>query len=572
MDSVLVSMIVVPGITALLLLLIFAYLYQQSRATYFLVWQAGWAAFSTSFVLLGVVFTVYARPSIFFLATLLQIATAFAIFLSLRFVSDQQFRFHWYDFAIAFIGVATAVYSTWRYFPGGIFRPESPEVHVRAETLIALLLAYCAYYFLKLGRLRESTGYRILGGALLAWALLLVSGQFEGVWAQRFLSVDRYLTPLPQMMIGVAMVVVLYEQERRTVQENSLFFSTLDVDNSRLVSASDVTSGFEKILRRIMSLVGVDRSAIFVGDEWRSALPNVAVGFSHEFAHDLHSQGLSEYLIDMAYRRGGVVTLRNLPHLSEPLPPGPPGFFDKLKVLLAAYGIRSLTAVSLQTRERKFGVILLPNRDARSLGPSHVRLLLGISMQIGLTLESHVSMQETRRRTREYELLTQVGQVVSSHLNSDEVLRAIHKEIGLLVDVHNFYIAFQKNDELFFEFDVRNGESVPKHSRKLANGFSEHVIRTGQPLLIKSHLEETRSKLGVTFVPEQRAQSFCAVPIFMSGRSVGIMAALHYGDEFIFTDRDADSCCRPRPARSRSPSRMLASSKSSSDAPAILSS
>ena len=121
-------MIVVPGITALLLLLIFAYLYQQSRATYFLVWQAGWAAFCSSFVLLGVVFTAYPRPSIFFLATLLQIATAFAVFLSLRFVSDQRFRLHWYDFAIAAIGVATAVYSTWQYFPGGIFRPESPEL------------------------------------------------------------------------------------------------------------------------------------------------------------------------------------------------------------------------------------------------------------------------------------------------------------------------------------------------------------------------------------------------------------------------------------------------------------
>jgi len=88
------------------------------------------------------------------------------------------------------------------------------------------------------------------------------------------------------------MVVVLYEQERRTVQENSLFFSTLDVDNSRLVSATDVIGGFEKILRRIMSLVRVQRAAIFVGDEWRSALPNVAVGFSQEFAHDLGSERL----------------------------------------------------------------------------------------------------------------------------------------------------------------------------------------------------------------------------------------------------------------------------------------
>ena len=108
MDSVLVSMIVVPGITALLLLLIFAYLYQQSRATYFLIWQAGWAAFCTSFLLQGIIYSAYARPWIFCLATVLQIATAFAIFLSLRFVSDQRFRFHWYDFAIAAVGIAVA--------------------------------------------------------------------------------------------------------------------------------------------------------------------------------------------------------------------------------------------------------------------------------------------------------------------------------------------------------------------------------------------------------------------------------------------------------------------------------
>ena len=42
-----------------------------------------------------------------------------------------------------------------------------------------------------------------------------------------------------------AMVVALDEQERQRVQENSLFFSTLDVDNSRLVSATDVIGGLK---------------------------------------------------------------------------------------------------------------------------------------------------------------------------------------------------------------------------------------------------------------------------------------------------------------------------------------
>ena len=105
MDSVLVSMIVVPGITALLLLLIFAYLYQQSRATYFLVWQAGWAAFCTSFLLQGIIYGAYARPRGFFASRLccrsrlrLRSSSPYAS------VSDQRFRFHWYDFAIAAVG------------------------------------------------------------------------------------------------------------------------------------------------------------------------------------------------------------------------------------------------------------------------------------------------------------------------------------------------------------------------------------------------------------------------------------------------------------------------------------
>ncbi|HLH05965.1 MAG TPA: diguanylate cyclase [Terriglobales bacterium] len=540
MDSGLVSMIIVPGITALLLLLISAYLYRQSRSPFFLVWQVAWASYFVSFALLSAIYLGYQRPWVFLLANLLQIAMAIAIIVSLRPANSVALRFVWYDFVLLGAAVAIAVSDTLSHFAGGAFQTIAVHRHLGPEVFIALILAYAANRFLRLGRQRESTGYRILSAALLAWALLLLSGLLGGVWASRVLSMDRYIGPLAQMVIGMALVVILYEQERRTVQENSLFFSTLDVDNTRLAGPAEVSAGFEKILRRMMSLVGVDHAAIFVGDEWRSVLPNVVVGFTPEFAHNLHTQHLSEYLIDLAYRRGGVVTLRNLPHLSEPLPPGPPGHFERLRTILVANSIRDFSAVSLQTRDRKFGVVLLPHRPGRALGPSHVRLLLGISMQIGLTIESHVSMQETRRRTREYELLTQVGQVVSSHLNSDEVLRAIHKEIGLLVDVHNFYIAFQSGDELRFEFDVRNGETVPKHSRRIANGFSEYVIRTGQPLLIKSGLEDMRARLGITFVPEQRAQSFCAVPIFMSGRSVGIMAALHYTEEFVFSERDVE--------------------------------
>ena len=202
--------------------------------------------------------------------------------------------------------------------------------------------------------------------------------------------------------------------------------------------------------------------------------------------------------------------------------------------------MRSLTAVSLQTREHNFGVILFPHDERRVLGTSQVRLLLGVAMQIGLTLENYVVMNDAKRRTREYELLTQMGQVISSRLDSDEVLRSIHKELGLLFDTETFYVAFLEDDEVRFEFESVKGEVLPKRSRKTANAMTEYVIRSGQPMLVRSDMEKVRARLGLTFVPDIPAKSYCAVPIFINNHAVGVLAAMNFDREFVYEQRDLE--------------------------------
>src|SRR5438105_3141456 len=58
MDSVLASIVIVPGAVALLLLLVYSYLYRQSRDPFFRSWQRGWAAYCMNFVLLAMYFMV----------------------------------------------------------------------------------------------------------------------------------------------------------------------------------------------------------------------------------------------------------------------------------------------------------------------------------------------------------------------------------------------------------------------------------------------------------------------------------------------------------------------------------
>src|SRR5439155_2309615 len=124
-----------------------------------------------------------------------------------------------------------------------------------------------------------------------------------------------------------------------------------------------------------------------------------------------------------ACRRGGFVSLRNLAENPDPLPAFPGGGFEQFRQTLSEENIRNLMAVSLQTREHNFGVILFPHAERRMFGSSNLRLLIGLTLQIALTLENYVVMHEAQRRTKEYELLTEIGQAISSHLNQDEVLR-----------------------------------------------------------------------------------------------------------------------------------------------------
>ncbi len=130
--------------------------------------------------------------------------------------------------------------------------------------------------------------------------------------------------------------------------------------------------------------------------------------------------------------------------MSEPLPVFPGGRFIEFRQVLTEQRIYNVTAVSLQTREHNFGVILFPHAARRMFGSSNLRLLIGLALQIGLTLENYVVMHDAQRRTKEFALLTEIGQAISSRLDQDEILQTVKKELGQIFDTSDFYIAFQE--------------------------------------------------------------------------------------------------------------------------------
>ena len=538
MNSFAAGPVVVPGAVALLILLVFTYLYEQNRHYYFRAWQLAWAAYTLYY---GVEALIYFRgPSapLLFLSSLLLVGLATCIFVSTR-LMKEPFQVKWYDVAVVTAGVLLSYAGVRVRMAGGSFHEQAPmPVYLRLELGLAAILLYSSFHYYRYAFRRDSMAFRTLAFSLALWAVLMSAGQVREPFLENVGQFGGFLGPIPQMLLAIAMVMVLFENERNAVQENALAFSTLGTDPRRVLSANDLVPSLQTFVDRLVAPLPSRRAVIFVSAQWRSTVPSVQKGFSPEFLEKLQKTQAGDYIAELAYRRGGVVTFRNLAELEEPLPALSEGKFGAFKQALLSEKVGDMMAVSLQTREHNFGVILFPHAERRMFGSSNVRLLIGLSLQVALTLENYVVMHEAQRRTKEYELLTQIGQAISSHLNQDEVLRTVQAELGQIFDTSNFYIAFQDEAQIRFELEVENGQVLPKRSRELANGLTEHVLHTGQPLLIQSDLEQKRASLGVDFIPPRPARSFCAVPILLGGKPAGVMAALSSEREFQFQERD----------------------------------
>ena len=541
MDSVATGLVLIPGAVALLVFFVFTYLYEQNRHNYFRAWQLAWAAYTLHYGLKAIEHYYGASPLLFLLSSLLLVAMAICIFVSTR-LMKEPFELKWYDMALTVAGALFAYISLRAHMAGGVFRETAtpPPIYLRLEIGLAATLLYCSFHFYRYGFRRNSVAFRTLAFALALWAALMGAGQLSHPFVNVVGQLGGFLAPIPQMLLALAMVMVLFENERNAVQENALAFSTLGVDPRRLLSASDLVPSLQAFVERLVAPLPSRRAICFITQQWRGTVPSVQKGFSAEFLEKLQKTQAGDYIAELAYRRGGVVTFRNLRELEEPLPALSGGKFEACKQTLLAEGITDLMAVSLQTREHNFGVLLFPHAERRMFGSSNLRLLIGLALQIALTLENYVVMHEAQRRTKEYELLTEIGQAISSHLDQDEVLRTVQAELGQIFDTSNFYIAFHEEDEICFELEIERGTILPKRSRKVGNGFTEYILRTGEPLLIESDLEQVRSKLGVDFVPPRPARSFCAVPIFLGGRPAGVMAALSTERESQFQVRDLE--------------------------------
>jgi GAF domain-containing protein/CheY-like chemotaxis protein len=298
--------------------------------------------------------------------------------------------------------------------------------------------------------------------------------------------------------------------------------------------------------------------ADLAGDKLREVFKTGSLGIRW---HD-PATGLLHHLYE--YKYGERVNV-------EPGPPSPGGIWSRLlptrqplvannQAEMAALDIplvpgtqqsHSMAAVPILGGDRLLGTIVLENYERENAyGEAEVRLLSTVAASMGVALENARLFDETQRlfkeseqRAAELAIINSVQQGLAAELNFQAIIDLVGDKVAEIFRTRDMSIALYDriSNTLSMPYYLEHGERFPVEPTALAGGFTAHVIRTRQPLVIDRDLLERGREMGARLIGDDSTpdvgQSYVGVPILIGEEARGVVA-LYSPKENAFGDSE----------------------------------
>lgn len=151
-----------------------------------------------------------------------------------------------------------------------------------------------------------------------------------------------------------------------------------------------------------------------------------------------------------------------------------------------------------------------------------------------LTDQSHVFRSEMITRT-----MHDISHAVNTTESLDDLFCMIHKALGSLVDVTNFYIAFydDKSNLITFPYlvDEMNEDPSPVEADD-EKSLTVQVIREAKTLLLEE--EAIRERTGRSLLLGIQSKNWLGVPLIVNSKVIGAMVLQSYKDPHLYDNED----------------------------------
>jgi signal transduction histidine kinase len=155
-------------------------------------------------------------------------------------------------------------------------------------------------------------------------------------------------------------------------------------------------------------------------------------------------------------------------------------------------------------------------------------------------IENAQLYQETQRQLAELRTINEVSQAVSTTVELDALTEKIASSMAAAYHIDSYYIALYNAAENHFDypFIIDEGEAREVSPTPADRGPTNHVFRTGKPLLINSLADWSMlNNEGY----DAFSRSYLGVPMRIADEVIGVLAIQDYQNEQVFSQQDVNS-------------------------------
>ena len=211
-------------------------------------------------------------------------------------------------------------------------------------------------------------------------------------------------------------------------------------------------------------------------------------------------------------------------------------------------GVRAFVGIRLRVNRETFGILYVNYLKPRSFRKKD----LGAITRLATYATIGCRMAKANQTMKEYLLqlatLNSIGTTISSSVTfqTRAFLRLIRDQVGQLMNVENFYVAFYdaKTDSVSFQLAFEDGRERKVgvgewQTRKTGNGLTEYVIRTKNSLLISDSFMQWCRKHESTLIGSE-AKSWLGAPLIARDNVFGVIAVQSYERENEYSEDDRE--------------------------------
>lgn len=201
-------------------------------------------------------------------------------------------------------------------------------------------------------------------------------------------------------------------------------------------------------------------------------------------------------------------------------------------------GTKSLLVLPLVSSGNLRALIFIYQNQAIRFSLTEIELARTLTNQASIALENARLYQSTLFTAERFSILNQASYQVSTNLDPEQIYTAVHKAAQRLMPVESFVISLldEETNEIEGVYLVDDEKRSPVTRIPRDQGLSGQVISSGQPLLL--HGAETVENAGsLVYGKPDTPLSILAVPMTLSGRTVGMLSAQSYQPN-VYTEDD----------------------------------